>query len=219
MKLCLIGRSTEKALAVRFKEKLTSDGHDVSLRTFDEESWPCPPDDPSGSTDWITATWLEIDECEAVVLLAHQDGIAWWEPIIVAHAMLSSKQVILPLVSDDDAWVEDNREEIEFACARVHEAEGYFGGQVRPTGVTNRVSGKGAHRLRSVEAKPGEHLWVFTAAWLCKDPASVAGSEVIFDHENLLSITGPGCYFCEAYYSPDLANQPCPANPDGGMAP
>jgi hypothetical protein len=58
---------------------------------------------------------------------------------------------------------------------------------------------------------PGKHLWTVTAAWSV-DPETFTGdgSDVHhFDHENMLLIAGPGCYKCEASYTPELAARPC----------
>lgn len=57
---------------------------------------------------------------------------------------------------------------------------------------------------------PGEHLWVVTGAWRVADPSS---SGLILDHENLLSVEGPGCFVCEQVWSEQVAARPCPGDP------
>lgn len=68
-------------------------------------------------------------------------------------------------------------------------------------------------RIPDYDPRSGEHLWVVAGAWrvtpdqwTSSDPAVTP----ILDQENLLSVAGPGCYYCEAYYSPRLAKRRCP---------
>lgn len=56
--------------------------------------------------------------------------------------------------------------------------------------------------------KPGEHLWVMTAAWAVTDPQSLAGPTLL-DAENLVGFAGPGCYKCEKEWSREVAAQRC----------
>ena len=59
--------------------------------------------------------------------------------------------------------------------------------------------------------KPGEHLWVMTAAWLIADPASARdpGTPKLMDAENLVLFAGPGCFKCEREYSAKMAKRRC----------
>lgn len=61
----------------------------------------------------------------------------------------------------------------------------------------------------------GKHLWIVTAAWLI-DPAQyfTSGEDVHLDTENLLKLSGVGCYVCEQEWSWPVASKPCPGNPD-----
>jgi hypothetical protein len=54
--------------------------------------------------------------------------------------------------------------------------------------------------------RPGTHLWVYVAAWAAADPRA---AEAHLDSENLVSITGPGCFKCEQPFSNRLARKPC----------
>jgi hypothetical protein len=56
-------------------------------------------------------------------------------------------------------------------------------------------------------ARPGEHLWVIAAVWQVADPERTGPG--LLDAENLLVITGPGCFKCEKQYSRKLARQRC----------
>ena len=65
-------------------------------------------------------------------------------------------------------------------------------------------------RLHAMD-KPGQHIWVMTAAWRILDPASAYDPEhmKILDLENLVGFAGPGCYKCEKEYSAKMAKRPC----------
>lgn len=58
---------------------------------------------------------------------------------------------------------------------------------------------------------PGQHLWVFTAAWIATAPHSAADPDVlkILDRENLIGFAGPGCYKCEQQWSPRMEHRTC----------
>jgi hypothetical protein len=55
--------------------------------------------------------------------------------------------------------------------------------------------------------RPGEHLWVVSAAWLIADPA-VPGPKLL-DSENVVRFDGSRCWKCEETYNPELAARPC----------
>jgi hypothetical protein len=58
--------------------------------------------------------------------------------------------------------------------------------------------------------KPGQHIWVMTAAWAVTDPqASATTGPVFLDAENLVGFAGPGCYKCEREWSRKIAAQRC----------
>lgn len=54
--------------------------------------------------------------------------------------------------------------------------------------------------------QPGAHLWVYVAAWATSNPRA---TEAQLDSENLVSLTGPGCFKCEQPFSNRLARRPC----------
>jgi len=56
----------------------------------------------------------------------------------------------------------------------------------------------------------GKHLWIVMAMFHITDPT---GDAFTLDHENLMTLEGPGCYLCEQVYSPQVAAQPCPGEP------
>lgn len=62
-----------------------------------------------------------------------------------------------------------------------------------------------AGRLQQLD-KPGAHLWVYVAGWAAADPRA---RQAQLDAENLISLTGPGCWKCEQPFSNRLAKRPC----------
>jgi hypothetical protein len=74
-------------------------------------------------------------------------------------------------------------------------------------GVQYEAAGPDQLERRIVAAdRPGQHLWVCTAAWRVADPES---TRRVLDAENLLTIQGPGCFKCEQPYSRRIAAKPC----------
>jgi hypothetical protein len=65
-------------------------------------------------------------------------------------------------------------------------------------------------RLEAAD-RPGQHLWIMTAAWLIADPASAYDPSKIklMDRENLVTLAGPGCWKCEKEYSAAMAKRKC----------
>jgi hypothetical protein len=60
-------------------------------------------------------------------------------------------------------------------------------------------------RIRTAD-RPGQHLWVCTAAWKVAEPES---RHRVLDAENLLTVQGPGCFKCEQPYTRRIAAKPC----------
>lgn len=56
---------------------------------------------------------------------------------------------------------------------------------------------------------PGKHLWIVTGMWRIDPEHCKAGAQVHLDTENLLNLAGPGCFWCEEEWTPELAAQPC----------
>lgn len=65
-------------------------------------------------------------------------------------------------------------------------------------------------RVRELD-RPGEHIWIMTAAWSIADPASAADPSrlKLMDRENLVAFGGPGCLKCEREYSAKMAKRRC----------
>jgi hypothetical protein len=80
-------------------------------------------------------------------------------------------------------------------------------GITQGTGVRYRSHDRDTadRRLRAHD-RPGEHLWVMTAAWFVEDPER---PEYVLDMENLFEVAGVGCFKCEGVYSRKLAKRRC----------
>lgn len=88
---------------------------------------------------------------------------------------------------------------------------------VRGQGQGVHVDGAMVDRLISgarVDAEPDGHVWALFAMFRCARPDRYTEEEQTMDTENLLQVSGPGCYRCEQMYSPDVAALPCPGDPD-----
>ncbi len=68
-------------------------------------------------------------------------------------------------------------------------------------------------RRMAAADRPGEHLWIMTAAWRVRDPESVRDGELsLLDTENIVAFAGTGCFKCERPYSRQMAKRPCPGS-------
>lgn len=72
-------------------------------------------------------------------------------------------------------------------------------------------------RIPDFDPRSGAHLWIMALAYQV-DPlqlsrATADGGLPILDHETLLSVAGPGCYYCERPFTSLLASRRCPGRP------
>ena len=58
--------------------------------------------------------------------------------------------------------------------------------------------------------RPGVHLWTHVALYRTANPTA---DKVLLDLENLITIEGPGCYWCEQPYSTEVDAMACPGGP------
>lgn len=69
---------------------------------------------------------------------------------------------------------------------------------------------QGGHKAHAKVPEPnGRHLWIFVGMWQVSNPAA---SHQNFDVENLLTVEGPGCYWCEQTWVPTIGSK-CPGEP------
>lgn len=79
------------------------------------------------------------------------------------------------------------------------------------TGQTERIDAPGGiDRVPEFDPRAGDHLWTVVTMYQV-DPAKWSDPDhlPILDHESLLTVAGPGCYYCEQRYSPQLASRRC----------
>lgn len=69
-------------------------------------------------------------------------------------------------------------------------------------------------RVPEFDPRSGDHLWVVLTMYRI-DPSGFADASrtPMLDTENLLTVQGPGCYFCEEPYTPRLASRRCKGEP------
>lgn len=67
-------------------------------------------------------------------------------------------------------------------------------------------------RIPPYDPETGQHFWIVTLAYRVT-PEHFA--RLILDHESLVAFVGPGCFYCETVYSPDLATRRCKGDPKG----
>jgi len=85
-------------------------------------------------------------------------------------------------------------------------------GHVTGAGIRYQPASKDRLERRLIAAdKPGEHLWIMTAAWLMTDPGAHRdpSTPTLMDAENLVMFAGPGCFKCERAYSAKMAKRRC----------
>jgi hypothetical protein len=83
------------------------------------------------------------------------------------------------------------------------------------TGQATRVDDP-VHRIPTYDPRAGNHYWVVITSynvdptrWYSEDPTVLP----LLDTENLVSVTAPGCYHCEQYYTPGMEKRRCPGEP------
>lgn len=59
---------------------------------------------------------------------------------------------------------------------------------------------------------PDEHVWAMFLMYRV-DVNTVFDGQHHLDTENLITMTGPGCYRCEQVYTLEIAAKPCPGDP------
>lgn len=75
--------------------------------------------------------------------------------------------------------------------------------------VTGGFKVEAIHKFQAPLPKlvAGEHFWIMTAAWRVIPP--VAKQQIMLDLENLITIDGPGCFWCGVHYESPQGKQPC----------
>ena len=82
------------------------------------------------------------------------------------------------------------------------------------TGFTERIDNV-EDKFPEFDPRSGNHFWIMTGAWKCDPKAILANKEpALLDHENLLGVLGPGCWFCQKEYNPTEAMRRCTGPPN-----
>lgn len=82
-------------------------------------------------------------------------------------------------------------------------------GDPRPRAIATGIKVEAAHKWRADPPAQvaGEHLWILAGMWAVK-PEPRKG-QYLLDVENLVTLTGPGCWYCEQPWTPELAAARC----------
>lgn len=85
--------------------------------------------------------------------------------------------------------------------------------RIENTGFMEEVPGA-IDKIPDYDPRSGNHLWTMHTMYKC-DPEKMFNEKekTFFDHESLLLVVGPGCYYCEQAYSPQLLHRRCKGNP------
>lgn len=78
--------------------------------------------------------------------------------------------------------------------------------EVKPTDIHINVQGN-VGKIPDFDPRIGSHLWMLTAIykWIPKP----LDEQIMLDHENLLEIIGPGCFYCGELYDKRIAKRRC----------
>jgi hypothetical protein len=90
--------------------------------------------------------------------------------------------------------------------------------RVTSTGIqaevpANKMPGVGH---RAVPDFDGKHLWIVTVAYRVNPATFNAANPIHLDTENLLLVSGAGCFWCEQEYSLLLSSKPCKGDASPG---
>jgi hypothetical protein len=69
-------------------------------------------------------------------------------------------------------------------------------------------------KIPAYNRRTHEHLWIMTGCWRINPETLLVDAEPWhLDTENMVALAGPGCFYCEREYTPEVAARRC-----GGMA-
>lgn len=84
-------------------------------------------------------------------------------------------------------------------------------GFTTPTGFIEQIDHtKG---IPDFDPRSGDHLWCLFSVYKINPAKLAKGEQALLDHEALLSVEGPGCFYCEKAYDPQLATRRCKGRP------
>jgi hypothetical protein len=68
-------------------------------------------------------------------------------------------------------------------------------------------------RIPPFDPRSGNHYWIIPVCFATDPTKWSAGEQVHLDMENLVMVSGAGCYYCEQPYSRRLATRRCKGRP------
>ena len=77
------------------------------------------------------------------------------------------------------------------------------------TGFIQKVTEGEFDRVPEFDSRSGDHLWIIAGAWAVRPEVWNGDNLPHLDRENLVSISGPGCWYCEMPWHPILAKRRC----------
>lgn len=81
----------------------------------------------------------------------------------------------------------------------------------RSTGFTERVHDT-RDKIPEFDYRSGNHFWIMITSFKV-DPVKAIAGEQLMDHESLVNVIGPLCYYCEKAYSSTLLHRRCTGEP------
>lgn len=77
-----------------------------------------------------------------------------------------------------------------------------------PTNFVEEVPGN-LHKIPDFDSRSGDHYWIVITSYKVSPENLESGEKAFFDHEALVSVAGPVCYYCEKPYTQLLATRRC----------
>jgi hypothetical protein len=68
-------------------------------------------------------------------------------------------------------------------------------------------------KIPEFDPRSGDHLWIMLNMYKADINRLKTGQQMLMDHESLLSVEGPGCFYCEKPYHPILELRRCKGHP------
>jgi hypothetical protein len=65
-------------------------------------------------------------------------------------------------------------------------------------------------KIPDFDPRSGNHYWIMITTYKCDPEKMLKGDgPAFFDHESLVAVLGPGCFYCEQIYTPLLSKRRC----------
>lgn len=87
--------------------------------------------------------------------------------------------------------------------------------QIHGTGIQYEAP-PDVDRVPAYDPRAGDHFWIIPVAFATKPATWRRDQPLHLDMENLVMVSGAGCYYCEQPYSARLAGRRCRGKPRHG---